>query len=256
MSSIRRKALAITAGLVIVAAGAAECALAWPAAAATPSCGGTCVNLFAREYSGTSLGAPQFVADVYRQGKKIGQPVILFRSSNTDPAEDWTATDDGTTADFYAAGLVGSAVALHYGCIAGAGQFEFPSCAGEVNDAAYELQYAPFGVDSGLCAGVAATATAGEKVALEPCGVSAKTVWIEDTNPGDAPVPPYYAAINGSDTNFSQPFVLTYPADAYPTDYLSGNPHRPQLYVTNLTGFSGPVDNDDQLWTAVPGVLP
>ncbi len=39
--------------------------------------------------------------------------------------------------------------------------------------------------------------------------------------------------INGSDTNFSQPFVLTYPNDSFPTDKP-----RPQLVVTNLTGFS------------------
>ena len=45
---------------------------------------------------------------------------------------------------------------------------------------AYEIQYAPFGVDSGLCVGVGSTAVAGTKVALEPCGVSSKTVWITD----------------------------------------------------------------------------
>ncbi len=39
--------------------------------------------------------------------------------------------------------------------------------------------------------------------------------------------------INGSNTNFSHPFVLTYPANANPTDKP-----RPQLTVTNLTGFT------------------
>jgi hypothetical protein len=43
----------------------------------------------------------------------------------------------------------------------------------------------------------------------------------------------YIPAINGSDTNFSQPFVLTYPNDSVPTDKP-----RPQLVVTNITGFS------------------
>ena len=63
--------------------------------------------------------------------------------------------------------------------------------------------------------------------------------------------------INGSDTNFSHPFVLTYAATAYPTDMP-----RPQLYVTNLTGFSnGTLDNpsgvdDNQLWGFDQGVLP
>ncbi len=39
--------------------------------------------------------------------------------------------------------------------------------------------------------------------------------------------------INGSDTNFSHPFVLTYPGNGFPTDKP-----RPQLQVKNLTGFS------------------
>ena len=64
--------------------------------------------------------------------------------------------------------------------------------------------------------------------------------------------------------NFSHPFVATYPASSFPTDKP-----RPQLTVTNLTGFSqsgggnglcggsavvGPDNN--QLWSAVAGVLP
>jgi len=63
--------------------------------------------------------------------------------------------------------------------------------------------------------------------------------------------------INGSDTNFSHPFVLTYPKNGYPTDKP-----RPQLITQNLTGFTGnflvPVlgtVNDNQLWGADFGVL-
>ena len=52
-----------------------------------------------------------------RQGEKVGQPIILFRTANYDPALDWTFSIQGTVADFFAAGLVSSAVALHYGCI-------------------------------------------------------------------------------------------------------------------------------------------
>ena len=103
--------------------------------------------------------------DVLRQGAKVGQPIILFRTSNTDPAEDFVPSIQGTTADFYAAGLVSAAVALHYGCIPGS---NFPNCVGgihgaipDTDDPAFEIEYAPFGVDSGLCVGVAATATPG-----------------------------------------------------------------------------------------------
>ena len=94
-----------------------------------------------------------------RQGEKIGQPIILFRTANFDPAEDWTVAFQGTVADFFAAGLVSSSVALHYGCIAAVELPELRSRASQSSDyLAFENEYAPFGVDSGLCMGVAATA--------------------------------------------------------------------------------------------------
>jgi len=67
----------------------------------------------------------------------------------------------------------------------------------------------------------------------------------------------YIPLINGSDTNFSQPFVLTYPVNGYPTDMP-----RPQLTVTNLTGFTQGADGPElgtvkgnQLWGSDWGVL-
>ena len=110
--------------------------------------------------------------DTFRQGEKVGQPQILFRTSNFDPAEDYTISYQGLVSDFFAAGLVSAAVNLHYG----RGATGFP------DDAAFEVQYSPYGADSGLCTGVATTAVAGEKVTLEPCGVSSKTVWIVDSH--------------------------------------------------------------------------
>ena len=56
--------------------------------------------------------------------------------------------------------------------------------------------------------GVAATAFSGEGVTLQPCGESARTVWIIDQTRLQHPrrMPPcgeYVPLINGSDTNFS-----------------------------------------------------
>ena len=256
--SMKSKALATAAALTLVSgAGMAGALSAGTASAATPSCGDSCVNIFSHQF-GTHR-SPNYVVDVLRQGEKVNQPVILFRTANFDPAEDWTVSFQGTTADFYAAGLVSAAVALHYGCVVGD---PFPDCYGldiAVNDPAFEIEYAPYGVDSGLCLGVASTAVQEEGVTLQPCGVSAKTVWIADIF--DSPSTlfnGYVPLINGSDTNFSQPFVLTYPASGYPT-----NMPRPQLQVDNITGFSegfppgpelGTVD-DNQLWGADFGVL-
>jgi hypothetical protein len=249
--SFKSKLLAGAATLALV--GSVSIVGALSASAATPSCGRDCINIFSRAF-GTHR-TPNFVMDVLRQGAKVGQPIILFRTSNTDPAEDFVPSIQGTTADFYAAGLVSAAVALHYGCIPGG---NFPNCGTTgVDDPAIEVEYAPFGVDSGLCVGLAATATQGEGVTLQPCGVSAKTVWIIDVN--DSPATfnrGYVPLINGSTTNFSHPHVLTYPANGFPTDKP-----RPQLQVKNLTGFSHgrgtPIGSvqDIQLWGADFGVL-
>jgi hypothetical protein len=279
--SIKSKLLAGAATLTLVGGvGLAGALTAGPAAAGTPSCGPGCYNLWNQDFG------PNYVVDVLRQGEKVNQPIILFRNANFDPAEDWSLSFQGTVADFFVAGLVDAATALHYGCdpattgfaggtcnVAGA-NFGFP------NLNAFEIEYAPFGVDSGLCMGVAATAFQDEGVSLQPCGVSAKTVWIVDgaTRPGATstttrgfPVdtsgasagelPGYVPLINGSNTNFSHPFVLTYPNNAFPTDKP-----RPQITVQNLTGFEAPGNggvlpivstvSSNQLWNASLGVSP
>src|ERR1700761_9541864 len=191
--SFKTKLLAGAATLALV--GGVGTMGALTASAATPSAGPGAIDIFSREFG--THGAPNYVMDVLRQGAKVGQPIILFRTSNSDPAEDFVPSIQGTTSDFYAAGLVSAAVALHYGCIAGS---NFPNCGiTGVDDPAIELEYSPFGVDSGLCVGVAATATAKEGVTLQPCGVSAKTVWIEDDNDSPATARTgYVPLINGS----------------------------------------------------------
>jgi len=258
--SIKTKVFAAAASLTMVGGlGAGALVTAGAANAATPSCGNNCVNIFNEQFP-ISINHPSFVIDVFKQGQNIGQPIILFRASNSDPAEDFTYGEQGSVADFFAAGLVSSAVALHYGCIAGG---NFPDCQGDPNPKdnhnfnAFELEYAPFGADTGLCMGVGATAASGTKVSLQPCGVSSKTVWIEDGIDGFTPSGFGFPLINGSDTNFSHPFVLTYPSSAYPTDKP-----RAQLFTANLTGFSngngGPILNtvtDNQLWTYFIGTL-
>jgi hypothetical protein len=256
--SIKSKVLAAAAVLTLAGATVTAGALtAGTAGAATPSCGIACVDVFSQQFG--THATPGYAVDVLKQGEKVGQPIILFRTADYDPALDFDASFQGTVADFFAAGLVSSSVALHYGCTTPA----FPSCIApaSVNDYAFEEQYAPFGVDSGLCAGVAATAFAGEGVTLQPCGVSGKTLWIidqADSSTGHLTplLDEYVPLINGSDTNFSQPFVLTYPPDAVPTDKP-----RAQFTVQNLTGFTNPATGDpegvlsNQMFGAVTGIL-
>lgn len=250
--SVKKLTAAASAAALILGAGISVAATG-TANAVTPSCGHDCVALFSHNFG--TFPNPNFVLDVYKQGQKVGQPIILFRTSNTDPAEDFTVSAQGTVNDFFNAGLVSAAVNLHYGCVVTSTH----SCTqpdGTVfrNLEAWELEYAPFGADTGLCTGVASTAVSGEGVTLQPCGVSAKTVWIVDTL--DSPFSFSVPLISASDTNFSHPFVATYPASSFPTDKP-----RPQLFTSNLTGESngaGPVlgtVDDNQMWAIDTGVL-
>ncbi len=198
-----------------------------PVMAATPQCGPSCVDLF----SGVSanLNQPSPVLDV--QGGDVGSPAVLLGASDTNPGEDFVIDAQGQVSDFYAAGLVSAAVDLHYG----GGAPGFP------DDQAFELEYAPNGVESGLCPGTAITAAQGTEVSLQPCGVSSKTVWIVDSSASinGSLVP----LINGSDTNFSTPYVLTYPM----------SPSLPLETATLQNSAGQPPDN--QLWSEVFGVL-
>jgi hypothetical protein len=235
--SIKKKVFAVAATMTLVGGVSAVGLL--PAVGQTPSCGVDCQTVFGAEYG------PSFVVDTLRQGEKVGQPVILFRDSNSDPAEDFVYNEQGPVSDFYAAGLVSNGLDLHYGgagCEAGYNPGPPATCADPYPDYnAFELEYAPYGVDSGLCVGVGSTAGNGTPVALEACGVSSKTVWVEDVNDGDGPgtVP----LINGSDTNFSHPYVLHYPGNAYPTDLP-----RPQLNTYMLQQYSNGDTYDNELW--------
>jgi hypothetical protein len=247
--SLKKKLLAAAASLTLVGgAGVIGLATAATANASTPSCGSTCIDVFSHQFG--TFSAPQFVMDSFKQGDVAGTPVILFRTSNADPAEDFTVDNQGLVSEFFAAGLVSSAVALHYGCT----DAVFTACSDTtggvgVNDYAYEFMYSPFGVQTGLCVGTGATAVNGTKVTLQPCGVSGKTIWISDSSTGELTA---YGEplINGSDTDFSEPYSLTYPGSSYPTDEP-----RPGLYTSNLSGFSDGAIDSNQLWSADEGVL-
>ena len=255
--SLKSKVLATVATLATIG-GVATAGLlgtAAAASAATPSCGHTCVDIFSKQFG--HHFSPSFLLDVQGQRQKPGTPIILNRASNNDRGEDFRLEFQGTVADFYSAKMVSAALALHYGCIPGPGG-NFPDCFGQakfaVNDPAFEIEYTPLGQDSGLCIGVAGTAHQGEHVTLQWCGSSASTVWVVDIF--DQPFTfftGYAPLINGSDTNFSQPFVLTYPQNGFPTDKP-----RPVLQVDNLSGYTTgwppilnyPSIDDNQLWGA------
>jgi hypothetical protein len=233
--SFKSKVLAGVATLALVGGGAATLT-SGPANAATPSCGHRCINLFSKKFSDFLTTKPGFVVDVLRQGARVGQPIIMFQSSNSDPAEDFTVSLQGRVSDFVSAGLVSPALAIHY-----------------ANDFAWEFQYSPNGVDSGLCVGTASAPITNAGVTLQPCGVSAKTVWITDSENvqrGGLFTFPYVPLISAAGLNFSNPFVPTYPQNGNPNDKP-----RPQLVTQNLHQFSRGQVFDNQQWSAFFGVL-
>ena len=258
--SIKGKVLATAASLTLVGGVLAVSTLATSTAAKaeTPSCGSFnffCVDLFSKQF-GTHRD-PGFIQDVYRQGNRVGQKIILFRISSGDPAEDFTTDDlvcipntvlvcnNGTPALF----TVGELQA-----ISGNTLFNPITAAQYANSYVVENEYAPFGVNSGLCAGIAAAPFNGEGVTLQPCGITARTLWIiNSSNPIFAFINGYTSLINGANQNFSHPFVLTYPQEGYPTDLP-----RPQLQVHQVETFSQafPFIVTNQLWGADFGTIP
>jgi hypothetical protein len=176
--------LAIVGSVSATAAGAVS--------AATPTCGQGCISVFSRELG--SYAHPNYVEDILGGEATVGQPVGLKRASSSDPSEDILPIA-GSVSDFYTAGMVSAEVNRQYGDLM-----------------AVQQVYAPFGVSSGLCVGLAIIAFQNEGLTLQPCSVPATTVWIVD--PKLSPTTPgYFPIINGSTTDFSRPFAMDLPQD-------------------------------------------
>src|SRR5260370_35562582 len=108
--SIKNKVFAAAATLTLV--GGVGAVGAMSASAATPSCNFSCVDIFSRVFG--THHHPGFALDVWRQGARTGQPIILFRTSNMEPAEDFTVAFQALVSHFNAARMVSNAVDLHY----------------------------------------------------------------------------------------------------------------------------------------------
>lgn len=171
---------------------------------------------------------PNFVETVFQGVARVGQPTILARPSSSNPAGDLIATappSGSLVSDFFAAGLVSAAVNQHYG-----------------NLNAAQIEYAPFGKRTGLCAGLATTAYQNEGLTLQPCSTPGTTVWIIDTADSPATAPLRFPIVSGSTTDFTHPFAMT----------IHGNPaHKrfPQIKVQRLRGNPDHV-RVSQLWGA------
>jgi hypothetical protein len=192
LPSARRRVLAAAATLTM--AGAAGAAAA-PANAATPQCGPRCISIFSSEL-GTYADVNVVEAVLDGGVAHVGQPVGLKPVSGSDPSEDFmpgvAENGGGTVSDFYAGGMVSAEAKDHYGSLN-----------------AVQQKYAPFGVETGLCVGVARVAQ-GEDLTLQPCDVPGTTVWIVDpASAGTASG--YFAIVNAATTDFDRPFAMHLP---------------------------------------------
>jgi hypothetical protein len=157
--------------------------------AATSDCGISCIDFFSALYGTTAN--PGYILEAQGGGTgRIGQPIILAQASNGNPAEDFMLVGQGPVSDFYEAGLVAEGLASRYG-----------------GDLAYAIEYAPSGTATGECVGVGATPSDATPVTLQPCELTADTVWILDhgqTSGSD------FTLINGATSdNFRDPYALT-----------------------------------------------
>jgi len=219
---IKSKIITTAATLtVIVGVGAAG---TLTANAATSACGPSCASLYS-----PALSLPAFpeayVLDVPGP-TQIGGRVILGQENGTNPGEDFRLEFEGTVHDYFLAGLISSGLDALYSSLN-----------------VYEMEYAPGGVDSGLCVGAF-------PVSLQECGTSTlKTVWIFD--PQQTGFGTFDALINLATNNPQHPDSLTavLPGLAPVTLPLATN------FFPSLPIALQPLV-EHQLWGVVYGVLP
>ena len=212
--------------------------------AATPTCGSTCVNVFATS-SALPLAESRSTCSGKARRSASRSSCSGRRTSTPRRTGPWRSGQDSES---YAAGLVSAAVNLHYGHGS-----VFPN-----DDPAFEDEYAPYGVDSGLC-WAWPRSLPGEGVTLQPCGVSARTVWVVDAV--DRSSLPHRSVRGSADQRLGHQFLAPVRADL-PGQRFPDRHAAAAAEVTNLTGFSRVLAvhskhmaNSNQLWGATFGVL-
>ena len=225
------KRMVLTGAAMLTMVGAVTTAGTVFASAATPECGNACISIFSKVL-GTPT-QPNFVEDILGGVARVGQPVILQQvgGSDTDPSED-IIPHGGSVSAFYAAGMVSAEVNSHYGSLR-----------------AVQQEYAPLGVPSGLCVGLASVAYQDEPLTLQPCSVPGTTVWI--LNPALSQAPGYFPIINASTPEFSHPFAMDLRQDAIASDHRRLEIHARRLqFLTDEKTLP-----ESQLWSAHFGEL-
>jgi len=210
--SIKSKALAGLAALAVT--GGLTAAVPGDVRAASSACGSNCVSLASQALGTSDVSAVSGTA-------AAGHPVVMAVAADIT-TEDFQASNDGTVADFCSAGIMTGV-----------------NCTTWPSDMVFEFQYVPGGSPTGLCLGTAVAAVSGTAVTLQPCGVDARTVWVElaiDKINGVDPL------ISGTNTISSTPLVLT-----------AGSVGA-QLTTKKLSLSAGTF-SQHQMWEVLTGIL-
>jgi hypothetical protein len=228
--SIKRTLQAVVATLTL--AGGVSAAVPLSASAATPACGPSCLSVFSPELD--TYAHPNFVEHVFGGIASVGTPTGLNAASGSDSSEDFINPRPGSVSDYYAMGLVSAEVNSHYGSLM-----------------ASQLEYAPLGIASGLCVGVATDPFENEALSLQPCRVPGRTVWIIGTALSPATAAAHlFPIVSGATSVFSRPFAMSYPRHVDTTETL------PPIRLRRLQ-FQGDESTlpETQLWGVKSGEL-
>jgi hypothetical protein len=223
--------MSIKQKLLVVAAALALGGLSASAHAATPQCGGACGSVFSSELG--SYMEPGPVEAVLGGVARVGQPVILKQASSSDPSQD-IMPEIKMVSDFYDAGMVSPEVNSRYGTLP-----------------AVQQEYAPYGDETELCVGLAKVAYQNEGLTLQPCDVSASTIWILDFPDSRPGAPEFFPIVNATTTNFERPFAMDLRWDEVVNDHKTIQIHVRRLkFLTDAK-----ILPDRQLWGFIDGPL-
>jgi hypothetical protein len=231
---MRKFLIALSAAGALLALGTTTAAQASPRMVkpdASAACGDGCFNLYNLAFGPGEIQSANVPGDT-GVGGKVGQTINLSYATDDSPNEDFEGGYVGTVAQLCPEGQLSPYICNFYGRYS-IYHGDFP---------VYESNWAPWGNQTDLCAGVARPATAGENVTLQPCGVSGATFWVADISHA---LDDYVPFLNGADTNFTHPLVLT---------VVSGPRIGRRLRLDRENLLTGGIVPDEQLFTLSIGI--
>ena len=230
---MRKVFIAMSAAGALLMLGATTAAQATPRSVpdATPACGGGCFNLYSLAFGHNQIQSANVPGD-NGTGGKVGQTVNLRSATDSSPNEDFSGGFVGTVEQLCTEGQLSPYICNFYGS-SSPSQGKFP---------VYESNWSPYGNESDLCLGIHRPAVNNENVTMQACGVSSATFWVADL--ADAHIG-YTPFLNGADTNFTHPLVLTVVSTHF----------GKRMKLERLNLLTGGFVPNEQMWTLRFGVV-